>query len=186
MKTARSIAAALPSAPTRSLRTTLVRRVPLSPLLKTGTVDYLFMSGRPSRFNTPGVKCVYFAEDEATAAAEYERHTRPLHQPFATFFADVELSAVLDLCSTPTLKALRLTRRDLQANWIRAKRPTSTQLLGEAVSRQARLAAIRFPSDAARMKGFAGANVVIFYDTMLSPDYVRILGPTKKPIQKWP
>jgi hypothetical protein len=186
MKTAGSIAAALPLAPTRSLRTTLVRRVPLSPLIKKGTVDYLFMSGRPSRFNTAGVACVYFAEDEATAAAEYERHTRPLHQPFATFFAEVELATILDLCSTATLKALSLTTHDLQANWIRAKRPTTTQLLGEAVSRQARLAAIRFPSEAARMNGFAGANLVIFYDTMLSPDYVHILGPTKKPLQKWP
>jgi hypothetical protein len=80
MKTVRSIAAALPAAPTRSLRATLVRRVPLSPLIKTGTVDYLFASGRASRFNTAGVKCVYFSEDEATAAAEYERHTRPLHR----------------------------------------------------------------------------------------------------------
>jgi len=63
MKTARSIAAALPSAPTRQLRANLVRRVPLSALIKSVTVDYLFMSGRPSRFNTTGVKCVYFAED---------------------------------------------------------------------------------------------------------------------------
>jgi RES domain-containing protein len=150
------------------------------------TVDYLFMSGRPSRFNTAGVKCVYFAEDEDTAAAEYERHTRPLHQPFATFFANVELTAVLDLCSAATQKALGLSAHDLKANWVRATRPTATQLLGEAVSQQARLAAIRFPSDAARMKGFAGANVVIFYDTMRSPDYVHILGLTKKPLQKWP
>jgi hypothetical protein len=75
--------------------------------------------------------------------------------------------------------ALSLTPRDLRANWIVSKRPMATQLLGEAVSGQARLAAIRFPSDAARMKGFAGANVVIFYDTMLGPDYVHILGPTK-------
>jgi hypothetical protein len=109
-----------------------------------------------------------------------------LHQPFVTFFADVELGAVLDLCSAGTLNALGLTSRDLQANWVPAKRATAAQLLGEAVSQWARLPAIRFPSDAAREKGFAGANVVIFYDTMLSPDYVHILGPTKKPLQKWP
>ena len=186
MITARSIAALLPSAPTRRLHTTLVRRVPLSPLIKTGTVDYLFTSGRASRFNTAGVKCVYFAEDEATATAEYERRTLPLHQPFATFFAEVELAAVLDLCSAATLKALGLTVPDLQANWVRARRPIATQVLGEAVSQQVQLTAIRFPSDAARMKGFAGANGVIFYDTMLSPDYVHILGPTKRSLQKWP
>jgi RES domain-containing protein len=186
MKALRSIAAALPSAPARKLRATLVRRVPLSPLIESGAVDYLFMSGRPSRFNTAGVRCVYFAEDEATAEAEYERHTWPLRQPFATFFADVELAAVLDLCSAGTLKTLNLTPRDLQANWARAKRPTVAQLLGEAMSQQARLAAIRYPSDAARMKGFAGANVVIFRDSLRRPDHVHILGPTKKPLQKWP
>jgi len=186
MKAPRAIAAALPSAPARKLWATLVRRVPLSPLLEPGAVDYLFTSGRPYRFNTAGVRCVYFAEDEATAAAEYERHTRPLRQPFATFFAEVELAAVLDLCSAGTLKALSLTPRDLQANWARAKRPTAAQLLGEAVSQQVRLAAIRYPSDAARMKGFAGANVVIFHDSLRRPDHVHILGPTKKPLQKWP
>jgi len=149
-------------------------------------VDYLFISGKPNRFNTAGVNCVYFAEDEPTAAVEYERHTRPLKQPFATYFAEVEFAAVLDLCSPTTAKALGLTARDLQANWVRAKRPTATQLLGEAVSQQIRIAAIRFPSDAARKNGFTGANVVIFYDSMLSPDYVHILGPTRKPLQEWP
>ena len=186
MKPPWSFAATLPSAPTRTLRATLVRRVPLSPLIGAGTVDYLFMSGRPYRFNTAGVQCVYFSEDEATAAAEYERHTRPLKQPFATYFAEVEFSAILDLCSPATVKALGFTPRDLHANWVRAKRPTAAQLLGEAVSHQTAIRAIRFPSDAARKKGFAGANVVTFHDCLRRPDHLHILGPTKKPLQKWP
>jgi hypothetical protein len=53
------------------------------------------MSGRPNRYNTAGVRCIYFAEDDATAAAEYERHTRPLRQPFAAYFADVKSSVGL-------------------------------------------------------------------------------------------
>ena len=57
MKPARSFAEALQSAPTRKLRATLVRRVPLSPLIESVTVDYLFMSGRAYRFNTAGVRC---------------------------------------------------------------------------------------------------------------------------------
>jgi RES domain-containing protein len=186
MKPPRSFAAVLQSAPTRILQATLVRRVPLSPLIGSGTVDYLFISGRPYRYNTAGVNCIYFAEDEATAAAEYERHTRPLKQPFATYFAEVEFADALDLCSPATVKALGLTRRDLQANWARAKRPTSAQLLGEAVSQQTAIAAIRFPSDAALKMGFAGANVVIFRDCLRRPDRVHILGPTKKPLQRWP
>lgn len=186
MKPPRSLAVALASAPTRNLEAILVRRVPLTPLIASGSVDYLLMSGRPYRFNTAGVRCVYFAEDEATAAAEYERHTRPLRQPFATYFAEVEFSAILDLCSPATVKALGLTTRDFQANWTRAKRPTAAQLLGEAVSQQTGIAAIRFPSDAARKQGFAGANVVIFYECVRRPDHVHILGPTKKPLQRWP
>src|ERR1051326_6185935 len=184
MKPPRSFAVA--SAPTRNLKATLVRRVPLTPLIASGSVDYLFMSGRPYRFNTAGVRCVYFAEDEATAAAGYEGNTRPLRQPFATYFAEVEFSAILDLCSPATVKALGLTTRDFQANWARAKRPTAVQLLGEAVSQQTGIAAIRFPSDAARKQGFAGANVVIFYECVRRPDHVHILGPTKKPLQRWP
>jgi hypothetical protein len=125
MKVPRSFAVALPSAPTRILRATLVRRVPLSPPVALGTVDYLFISGRSYRYNTAGVNCIYFAEDEATAAAEYERHTRPIKQPFATYFAEVEFAAVLDLCSAATVKALGLTRPELEANWARAKRPTA-------------------------------------------------------------
>jgi RES domain-containing protein len=160
--------------------------VALSPLIESGAVDYLFMSGRAYRFNTAGVLCVYFAEDEATAAAEYERHTKPLRQPFATYFAEVALEAVLDLCFAEAQEAVGLTERDLRANWARAKRATMTQLLGAAVNGQSRIAAIRFPSDAARMKGFIGANVVIFHDCVRRPDFVRILGPTKKPLQKWP
>ena len=84
------------------------------------------------------------------------------------------------------MEALALTPGDLQATWARAVRPTMTQLLGEAVSRQSKISAIRFPSDAARMKGFVGANVVIFRDCLRRPDHVHILGPTRKPLQKWP
>ena len=144
------------------------------------------MSGRPNRYNTAGVRCIYFAEDEATAAAEYERHTRPLKQPFATYFAEVEIAAILDLCSPQTVKALGVSTRELHKNWVRAKRPTSTQRLGNAVSHQIGIAAIRFPSEAARKKGFAGANVVIFRDSLSNYDHVRILGPGKKALQKWP
>jgi hypothetical protein len=132
------------------------------------------------------VECVYFAEDEATAEAEYERRIAPLRQPYATFFADVSLTAVLGLCSAATLKFLGLTAHDLRINWVRATRPTITQSLGEAVSQQTRFAAIRFPSDAAQMKGFTGANIVIFRDCLRRSDHIHILGPTKKPLQKWP
>jgi RES domain-containing protein len=155
-------------------------------MIEYGQVNYLFTSGRRNRFNTPEASCVYFAADEATAAAEYERHSKPLRQPFATYFAEVSLARILDLCSLETLNDLRLSKPDLQANWARLRRPTITQLLGDAVARQSDISAIRFPSDAARAKGFVGANVVIFRDCVRRPDFVHILGPTKKSLQKWP
>lgn len=186
MTTPGSFATALRTVATTTLSATLVRRVPLSPLIASGKVDYLFTSGRPYRFNTAGVMCIYFAEDEHTAAAEYERHTQPLRQPFATFFAEVKLKMILDLCSAECLETLNLTPSDLQANWARAKTPTLTQILGETLSQQSRISAIRFPSDAARLIGFKGANVVIFREALGRSDYLRILGPTRQPLQKWP
>jgi hypothetical protein len=57
-------------------------------------------------------------------------------------------------------------------------------LIGSAVSQQQAIAAIRFPSDAARAAEFVGFNVAIFCECVRRPDFVRILGPTKKPLQK--
>lgn len=54
------------------------------------------------------------------------------------------------------------------------------------MSRQNRISAIRFPSDASRAQGLDGANVVIYRSCVYRPDFVRILGPTRKPLQKWP
>lgn len=179
-------AAALPTAPVRELRATFVRRVQLLPMLASAPVDFLFTSGKANRFNLRGVLCVYFAEDEATAAAEYERHNSGRRQPFATYFAEVRLRQVLDLCDASTLSALGLTASDLRAPWVGAHKPTVTQSLGEAVSQQTDISAIRFPSAAARASGFVGANVVIFQDCVRRPDHVHILGPTRKPLQKWP
>lgn len=155
-------------------------------MIESGAIDFLFMSGRPYRFNPAGVRCVYFAEGERTAAAEYERHNVARGQPFVTYYAKVALRHVLDLCSAEALKALGLTQRDLRAAWVRGGRATACQLLGEAVSRQSSVSALRFPSEAARTAGFSGTNVVVFPDCVRRPDFVSILGPTKKPLQRWP
>jgi hypothetical protein len=128
----------------------------------------------------------FTSRKQKNAAAEYDRHNRGLFQPVTTYFADVQLRRVLDLCDANALAAVGLMRRDLQTPWVGARRLTPTQLLGEAVSQQSGIAAIRFPSEAAREKGFSGANVVIFRDCLRRPDHVHILGPTKKALQKWP
>jgi RES domain-containing protein len=177
---------ALKRVPTVKLRATLVRRVPLLPLVETSSANFLFASGKAGRFNPPGVECVYFAEDEPTAAVEYARHSMACRQPYVTYFAEVRLGKVIDLCSSETLAALDMVARELGAPWVGARQATAAQLLGDAVSRQILAAAIRFPSAAARRNGFTGANVVIFRHSVRPPDSIRILGPARKPLQKWP
>ena len=176
----------LSTVPVRGLQATLVRRVPLAPMLEADAVDFLLTTGKAYRYNPAGVGCLYFAEDEATAAAEYERHVARKRQPFATYFAEVRLRRVIDLCDSNTVAQLGLTADDLQAPWVGAREPTVTQRLGSAVNQQAHIAAIRFPSSAARAQDFGGANVVVFRECVHRPDHVRILGPTRKPLQKWP
>jgi RES domain-containing protein len=177
----------LKSAPAASFHGTLVRCVGLVPLTAHGTPDYLFASARPNRFNPAGVACVYFSHDEKTARAEYGRRLgRAGLQPIGMFFAEARLAKVLDLANPKTGLALGLTARDLRVAWPLARSPTHTQLLGLALAQQTGLSAIRFASDAARAAGFTGFNIVIFRDCVRSPDYVKILGPTKKPLDQWP
>ena len=177
---------ALSTVPVCELQETLVRRVPLLPMTPPRAVDFLFTSGKANRYNPRGVWCVYFAENEATAAAEYDRHNTGKRQPFVTYFAQVQLRRVIDLCNADPVAALGLATSDLKAPWVGARKPTATQNLGEAVNQQGDIAAIRFPSEAARAKGLTGANLVIFRACVQRPDHVQILGPTMKPLQKWP
>ncbi len=183
-----TIEQALKAAPVRPLEGILVRCVALLPLTEGGTPDYLFTSGKANRFNPAGVRCVYFSEDETTARLEYARRfgsSPGARQPLGTFFAEVSLTKVVDLADPATRTAFKLKPRHLALAWYLAKTPTRTQLLGLAASRGA-VAAIRFPSDAARVHGASGFNVVIFRNGVKAPDRVHILGPTKEPLQKWP
>ncbi|HWQ92958.1 MAG TPA: RES domain-containing protein, partial [Clostridia bacterium] len=108
-------------------------------------------------------------------------------QPFATYFAKVRLTNVLDLTDPEVLLLLRLKFKDLYADWRGASSPTKTQLLGLAVSApHSNIAAIRYPSRAAQSTRTAATNLVIFPNQISAPDYVRILGPQKRPLQAWP
>ena len=183
------ISARLDAAPAAAIRGTLTRLVPFVPVTKNRPVDWLFTTGRPNRYNPAGTECVYFAEDEATARAEYDQYWAGLPgaaQPLVTYFAEVQLRRVLDLTSKDSLKALGVRPSELFTNWRRAKRPTVTQLIGQAVNTTCKFSAIRYPSNATRDAGFPGTNIVIFRTRIQRPDFVHILGPTKKPLQKWP
>jgi len=150
--------------------------------------DFLHTSGRPNRYNPAGVECVYFGEQLDVAMMEYERQMAGLPgaaRPFTIFRANVKLP-VLDLTESATLARLSLTQEELRSPWRLAKSSTRTQLLGEAVSRQTRFAAIRYPSVAAHARGTVGCGLVIFRNGVRAPAFVRIIGPTDIPLGQWP
>ncbi len=84
------------------------------------------------------------------------------------------------------MKILNLETKDLLKTWRRAKRPTLTQLIGQAVSETQLFSAIRYTSKAAVASGQPGMNLVIFRDCVRPPESVRILGPSAKALQEWP
>jgi len=174
---------ALGSAPGAAIRAELIRLVPFVDLVRHNPPNWLYTSGKPNRYNPHGVECIYFGASREVAQAEYDSMWQGMlgeHQPVTTFFADVKLKRVLDLTHAATLKAMKIDAKGLFKNWRRAKHPTLTQLLGQAVNAKD-FSAICYPSATAN-----GVNFVIFRDCIRSPDSVRILGPTKKPLQKWP
>ncbi len=184
-----SLKLALALVPPQLIKKQLTRLVPFQHLASISPPDWLFTSGKPNRYNPAGVQCVYFGETKETAGIEYESLFLGLlgrRQPVTTFYADIVLRRVLDLTDPLTLNALKLDPKELFKNWRRTKTPAVTQLLGKAVNETEHFSAIRYPSQAAAKQGKVGANFVIFRDRIRAPDSVVILGPTRKPLQKWP
>lgn len=176
------------TAPTISLQCELARVVSFAALKQKTPPAFLYTSGKLGRFNIAGVDCVYFSESEETARAEYEAAFRGLpsrRQPRTTYFARVRLAHVLDLTNPATLDHLSIDEPALHASWRGADRPTVTQLLGELVSRQRRISAIRYSSVAALDAGFAGANVVIFRASLAPGDRVEVIGPDDASLDRW-
>jgi len=148
---------------------------------------YLFTSRRPGRCNPRGVECVYFAETEEVADVEYRgrwKGTDEFHKPKLTFVARIRLAHVLDLADQEVRERLVIGDAELFGVW-RGRR-TKLQDLGLAVSKQTRLAAIRFPSAAMRREGRTGWNVVVFKASVRAPDSLEILGESGNAIEIWP
>lgn len=183
-----SLKAALAGVPAVAVQARLVRIVAFHELTKYNPPDWLYKSDKPRRYNPAGIKCIYFAETREVAQAEYDgmwNGTPAMHQPITLFYAEVILQRILDLTVPATLKFLSVAEKDLMKSWRTAKRPTLTQLIGQAVSETGLFSAIRFPS-AAASRGQPGVNFVIFQNCVKAPDSVCILGPTNVPLQKWP
>jgi RES domain-containing protein len=147
--------------------------------------DWLYTSGEANRFNPPKILCVYFANDERTAKVEYENGSEPSAEPYVTYCAEVQLKRVLDLTNARVLKKLGITRREIFGEWL-CDGDFVTQRLGRAVQAHPNFCAIRFPSAAAKEKGFRGENLLVFRGRLKRGESVRILGPRKKTLQKWP
>jgi hypothetical protein len=84
------------------------------------------------------------------------------------------------------ISLLQLTEADLRAPWEFEPAPTKLQRFGDAVARQQRFGAVRFPSDAARTRGFKGFNIVLFPSAIVAPMSVVIRDDPGVEIQRWP
>jgi len=175
----------LREAPTSSYHGNLVRSLPHLTFLGGTPLSYLFTSGRPNRCNPRGVRCLYLAEDRGTALVEYEKYW-PDPQPEVTFYGQLKAEAILDLGDPACAEHFGLVEGDFFAPFRLATPPTRLQMLGEAISRQTHVVAIRFPSEACRALGKVGYNFAIYRDSLQSPDSLSILGPGRTTLENWP
>jgi RES domain-containing protein len=172
-----------------AIKGTWVRIVPLLHLTTKDPPDWLFTSGKPNRYNPSDVHCIYFADGEQTAKAEYDDYWGggiSKNQPKATYFAKVRLRRVLDLTLSKTVAALGIKQDDLFVSWRRSKTLVLPQLIGKAVSESGTFSAIVYHSKAAQKAGHSGRNIVLFRTQVTAPESVHILGPDKRPLQTWP
>lgn len=177
---------ALPVSPPTNI--TLRRFVSREALASRTPSDYLYTTGYAYRVNTPASRALYGAEDAATAGAEWERQAKksPRLLKQELYFIQVSLP-VVDLGDATVLAMLRLFEADLQEPWnLFPPVTTKLQLFGDAVACQTRFGAVRFPSDAARERGFKGFNFVMFPSAIIAPMTVIIRDDSGTEVQRWP
>jgi hypothetical protein len=109
----------------------------------------------------------------------------PDRAPFTTYTAQANLT-YLDLSNADVLNVLGLVPAELHLPWRTSKAPTKTQLLGQALSLQKRISALRFPSEAALSQGQNGYNVVVYRDSIVPPSHLGIFTGEAAAIQQWP
>jgi RES domain-containing protein len=158
---------------------------PFVELCRNDPPDWLYCSCEAGRYNPKNLACVYFADGGRTARAEHACNEESELQPIVFFSAKVQLRNVLDLTNSKNLKTLGLVRTNLFEDW-EHKKASATQLLGAAIAKHPKFSAIIFPSAAANEAGFQGKNIVIFRDSVRRPDSIKIIGPTKRSLQRWP
>jgi RES domain-containing protein len=168
---------------------TLARVVPLNSLQSVTPPQFLYITGRPYRYNLANVNCIYFSETKDVAHMEYDTYwagTPKAHQTVVLYYADITIAKVLDLTNLAVLTSLNVNQSDLFKPWRTATTPTVTQLIGTAVQQTGHCAAIRYPSAAAHAINKTGNNFVIFKDHLQATDSVRIIDPAGATAQTWP
>lgn len=173
------------SAPVIPFEGRLVRCIPQLTYEKGNPPSYLFTSGNVNRCNPQGVSCIYMSEDRDTADCEYRSYYED-PEPQLTFFADFKARAIVDLGDKATRKHFGFTDADFFTGFRLKTDKTGLQALGEGLSQQKEIVAIRFPSYAGYRKKHIGFNMVIFPDAIEAPDAVRILGRKGAILEEWP
>jgi RES domain-containing protein len=163
----------------------LVRCIPQLTYAKGDPPSYLFTSGLANRCNPKGVSCIYMGEDRDTADCEYQSYNED-PEPQVIYTAEFKARAILDLGDKATRKHFGLTDADFFKSFRLATQMPPLQALGEAVSQQKKIVAIRFPSNACHKEKRSGFNMAIFPDALEAPDYLGILGRKGATLEKWP
>ncbi len=145
---------------------------------------YLFTSGRPNRCNPEDVRCIYFAETDETAHAEWEAMDTDPDQPVLTFHGRLKAANIIDLADKATFDALGMTDEDLTGNF--RFKTLNIQHLGDAISQQTDVVAIRYPSRAMSNLSKSGYNLAIFPDALRNPDIFVIYGDKRTIMEQWP
>lgn len=148
---------------------------------------FLYTSGRPGRYNLRDLHCLYCSADMPTAGAEFERYRGGKTTQSVTYWIHANV-LVLDLTDAAVVDALGLKAADLFASWraLSSPGPSLTQQLGAVVATQDRLHGIRFPSDAAKERGFPGFNLVLFRKSVVAPAAVVIKDDSGVTLDSWP
>jgi hypothetical protein len=157
-------------------------------VVQLGFKNYLFTSARRNRCNPDGISCLYMAEDRDTALCEYDKYFTDDgdRQPFVIFTGKLVAQAILNLGDRKTADHFGLADKDFSQAFRVIKEETVLEQLGRAVSRQRKVCAIRFPSEARRLKFAVGFNLAIFKEALSSPDSLYISGERGKILEQWP
>ncbi len=175
----------LSTAPVSPFNGQLVRCIPYLTFVSGSPPSYLFTSRTVNRCNPKGTRCLYLAEDEDTAKVEYQSYyTQP--QPKLTYYADYQAGAILDFADSATCTHFGVTNADFFGGFRLATTSTRLQQIGRAISRQTKITAMRFPSNAQHHLGQTGFNFAVFPDAIRAPDSLAILGGPTGVLESWP